>query len=80
MEHPDRHRRDLPAPEGFPEDPFVYYVHSYYADICPDTVARTVHGVPFSAALRRDNFYGTQFHPEKSGPAGARILCNFLAL
>ena len=72
--------RQSPLFEGFPEDPFVYYVHSYYADICPDTVARTVHGVPFSAALRRDNFYGTQFHPEKSGPAGARILRNFLAL
>ncbi len=69
-----------PLFDGLDEGTYVYYVHSYYADICPDTIARTEHGIPFSAALCRGNFFGTQFHPEKSGPAGARILRNFLSL
>lgn len=69
-----------PLFDGLEERTYVYYVHSYYADICPDTIARTEHGIPFSAALCRGNFFGTQFHPEKSGPAGARILQNFLSL
>jgi len=60
---------------------YVYFVHSYYAGLCPDTIATCRHGeVLFSAALRWENFYGTQFHPEKSGSAGASILQNFLAL
>ena len=57
---------------------FVYYVHSYYANLCPDTIATTKHGLLFSAALKYENFYGTQFHPEKSGDVGERILKNFL--
>ena len=57
---------------------FVYYVHSYYANLCPDTIATTKHGLLFSAALKYENFYGTQFHPEKSGDEGERILKNFL--
>lgn len=57
---------------------FVYYVHSYYANLCPDTIATTQHGLLFSAALKYENFYGTQFHPEKSGDVGERILKNFL--
>ena len=65
---------------GLEEGTYVYYVHSYYAGICPDTIAETSHGVSFSAALCRDRFFGTQFHPEKSGSAGERILQNFLAL
>ena len=69
-----------PLFDGLDEGTYVYYVHSYYAGICPDTIAETSHGIPFSAALRRGRFYGTQFHPEKSGSAGARILQNFLAL
>lgn len=72
--------RRSPLFAGFASDPFVYYVHSFYADLCPDTVARTVHGRPFSAALQRGLYFGSQFHPEKSGPAGERILRNFLAL
>lgn len=57
-----------------------YFVHSYYAEICPDTVAVTDYILPFSAALQKDNFYGTQFHPEKSADTGLRILKNFLEL
>ena len=60
---------------------YFYFVHSYFADLCPDTVATCRHGEKlFSAALRWENFYGTQFHPEKSGEIGARLLKNFLAL
>ena len=65
---------------GLPEESYVYYVHSYAADPCSSTIAATEYGRRFSAALARDNFYGTQFHPEKSGAAGARIIQNFLTL
>ena len=58
----------------------VYYVHSYYPTLCPDTIATTEHGLLFSAALKYEQFYGTQFHPEKSGDVGERILSNFLNL
>jgi len=59
----------------------VYFVHSYYAGLCQDTVATCRHGgTMFSAALRYENFYGTQFHPEKSGSVGENILKNFIAL
>ena len=69
-----------PLFEGVPDESYVYYVHSYAADLCPATIATTDYARRFSAALRRDNFYGTQFHPEKSGTTGARILQNFLNL
>ncbi len=60
---------------------YVYFVHSYYAGLCPDTVATCKYaGVMFSASLRYENFYGTQFHPEKSGSVGEQILKNFLAI
>lgn len=73
---------DLRSPlfNGIGDGSFVYYVHSYYAGLCEDTIATTSHIVPFSAALGKGNFYGTQFHPEKSGPYGAMILDNFLGL
>jgi len=58
----------------------VYYVHSYYAVLCKDTIASCSYGIPFSAALRKSNFYATQFHPEKSSEIGAQIIKNFLAL
>jgi glutamine amidotransferase len=58
----------------------VYYVHSYYADVTPDTVAVCDYILPFSAAMKKNNFYATQFHPEKSGETGALILKNFLEL
>ena len=66
---------------GLPASPYVYFVHSYYAGLCPDTVATCRHGsTMFSAALKYENFYGTQFHPEKSGDLGEKILNNFLSL
>lgn len=58
----------------------VYYVHSYYAEQCKNTVASCNYIIPFSAALQKDNFYATQFHPEKSAEIGEQILKNFLAL
>lgn len=58
----------------------VYFVHSYYASLCPDTIATARYGEMFSAALKYENFFGTQFHPEKSGDTGEHILKNFLSL
>lgn len=59
----------------------VYFVHSYYPTLCPDTIATCRHGdVMFSAALKYENFYGTQFHPEKSGDVGEKIIRNFISL
>lgn len=67
--------------KGLQSSTFVYFVHSYYPSLCQDTVATCRHGSTlFSAALRYENFYGTQFHPEKSGDAGSRILQNFIDL
>lgn len=60
--------------------PFCYFVHSYYADICEETIAQTDYIVPFSSALARDNFYGVQFHPEKSAAAGEQLLRNFIEI
>lgn len=57
-----------------------YFVHSYYAEICPETIAVTDYILPFSAALQKNNFYATQFHPEKSAKIGLQILQNFLNL
>lgn len=67
--------------KGLKGGSFVYFVHSYYPGLCTDTIATTRHGgVMFSAALKYENFYGTQFHPEKSGDVGERILRNFVEL
>ena len=66
--------------KGLEGGSYVYYVHSYYPELCPDTIATSNHGVMFSAALKYENFYGTQFHPEKSGDVGERIIENFLKL
>lgn len=65
---------------NLPEEPFVYFVHSYYAETGPHTIASTTYMHPFSAALHKDNFYAIQAHPEKSGKVGAAILQNFLEL
>ena len=59
---------------------YIYYVHSYYPELCDDTIATSHYINAFSGALGRDNFFGTQFHPEKSGSVGAQILKNFLEL
>ena len=58
----------------------VYFVHSYYAPVGPYTTAQAMHPAPFSAAVQHHNFHGVQFHTEKSGAVGTRILANFLAL
>lgn len=62
------------------ENQYVYFVHSYYATVGKHTAAVGNYINPFSASLHKDNFYATQFHPEKSGPVGAKILENFLKL
>lgn len=66
--------------ESLQNNIFVYFVHSYYAVIGEHTIAECNYIQPFSAALQRDNFYATQFHPEKSGEAGAKIIENFIKL
>ena len=73
---------DLKTPlfAGISEEDYFYFVHSYYATTGADTAAICNYLVPFSAALQRDNFYATQFHPEKSGSTGAKILENFINL
>lgn len=62
------------------ENKFVYFVHSFYVPLNEYTAATTGYILPFSAALQKDNFYATQFHPEKSGSVGEMILKNFLNL
>jgi glutamine amidotransferase len=69
-----------PLFKDLPEEPYVYYVHSYYAELSDHTIAQTDYINPFSAALHKDNFYALQAHPEKSGKVGEKILENFLAL
>lgn len=67
--------------KGITPGAYVYFVHSYYAPLCPDTIATTRFGsdsMMFSAALKYENFYGTQFHPEKSGDIGEQIIRNFI--
>jgi len=66
--------------EGVKEDSFCYFVHSYYASLGEHTIATTNYVQPYSSALRRDNFFGVQFHPEKSAEVGEIILRNFLSL
>jgi glutamine amidotransferase len=65
---------------GIAADEDVYYVHSYYAEICSETAATCEYILPFSSALQKGNFYATQFHPEKSAGVGEKILKNFLSL
>jgi imidazole glycerol-phosphate synthase subunit HisH len=62
------------------EQSYIYNVHSYYAEDGPYTIARCNYGTPYAAAIRKDNFYGVQFHTEKSADTGDRIIKNFLAI
>lgn len=62
------------------ENEYMYLVHSFYAPLCKETIATTDYEVAYSSALENNNFYGTQFHPEKSGDVGEKILGNFLEL
>ncbi len=66
--------------EGISEKEYIYMVHSFYAPLCKETIAQSEYGLNYSAALQKANFYGTQFHPEKSSGVGERILNNFLNL
>ncbi|MBR0045571.1 MAG: imidazole glycerol phosphate synthase subunit HisH [Bacteroidaceae bacterium] len=65
---------------GFERSEFVYFIHSFYVPTCDWTIATTNYIQPYSSALHKDNFYATQFHPEKSGKVGERILKNFIEL
>jgi glutamine amidotransferase len=65
---------------GLPAETRAYFVHGFAVDVGPDCVATCTHGTPFAAVVRRGRVCGTQFHPERSGAAGARVLRNFLAL
>lgn len=69
-----------PLFDGLQADDFVYFVHSYYAPVGDYTIAEAEYPAPFSAAVQHENFYAVQFHTEKSGPVGTRILENFLKL
>jgi glutamine amidotransferase len=66
--------------KGIAENEYMYLVHSFYAPLCAETIATTNYELEYSSALENDNFYGTQFHPEKSGDVGEKILENFLKL
>ena len=64
--------------KGIVKNEYMYLVHSFYAPLCKQTIATTNYEVEYSSALQKDNFYGVQFHPEKSGDVGEQILNNFL--
>tara|TARA_R110001632_G_scaffold1883_4_gene8516 strand:+ start:69283 stop:69864 length:582 start_codon:yes stop_codon:yes gene_type:complete len=66
--------------EGLTDKDYMYLVHSYYAENSSESIAKTTYDVEYASALQKDNFYGVQFHPEKSGSKGSKILENFLKL
>ena len=72
--------KENPLVKDIQDNSYFYFVHSYYAELGKETIATTQYGLPFSAALQKDNFYGCQFHPEKSGGVGQKILENFIKL
>ena len=69
-----------PLFDGISEKEYVYLVHSFYAKKIENTIATTKYGLEYASALQKDNFFGVQFHPEKSGKTGAKILGNFLKI
>jgi len=73
-----RIEREDPLMKGLPEKPWFYFVHSYFAPVGDHTLASCLHGEKFTAVVRKDNFFGAQFHPERSARHGARLLANFL--
>ncbi len=90
---PQRHEEKVPAIgwnalnkvssplfKNISEDDYVYFVHSYYVPTCEYTIAEAGYITPYSAALHKDNFWATQFHPEKSGKVGEQLLRNFLEI
>jgi glutamine amidotransferase len=72
--------RDDPLLEGIAANEYVYFVHSYAAPVSGITLATAAYGIPVSAVVRKGNFWGAQFHPERSAATGARLLANFLRL
>lgn len=76
IEHDETH----PLLNGIPSGSYFYFVHSYALEVTEATLATCDYGQPFTAIVSRDNFFGAQFHPERSGAAGARLLKNFLEL
>ncbi len=66
--------------KGIPEQSYIYLVHSFYAPLGKETIATSEYGLNYSAALQKNNFYGVQFHPEKSSEVGSHILKNFLTV
>ncbi|MGD9994416.1 MAG: imidazole glycerol phosphate synthase subunit HisH [Salinivirgaceae bacterium] len=73
-------RFNSPLLKGIKEEEYVYFVHSFYAELGAETICESNYIVPFTAGLQKDNFYGFQFHPEKSGTIGATILKNFIEM
>lgn len=67
-----------PLMKGLSEDEYMYFVHGYYVEKCPESIALADYGLEYSAGIQKDNFYAVQFHPEKSGTMGQKILENFL--
>jgi len=72
--------KEDPLLNGLPAQPWFYFVHSYYAPIGNSTLAVCTHGEPFAAIVRKNNFFGAQFHPERSARYGAKLLANFLEI
>lgn len=72
--------KSSPLLDGISSHDDFYFVHSYYAELCANTIATCDYIQPFSAALQKDNFFGVQFHPEKSAEIGAKLIQNFLSL
>ncbi|SDS36425.1 glutamine amidotransferase [Formosa sp. Hel1_31_208] len=66
--------------KGIKEEAFMYLVHSYYAEHCKESIANSFYELEYATALQKDNFFGVQFHPEKSSVAGEQLLKNFLEL
>ena len=69
-----------PLMQGLGDKPYVYFVHSYYVPLCEETIAVADYILPYSASMHKDNFYTCQFHPEKSGKVGEKILRNFMEI
>ena len=72
--------RDSVLTKNLKDDDYYYFVHSYYVPICSETIGVSSYPIEFSAVVQKDNFFGTQFHPEKSGLSGSKILQNFISL
>ena len=75
-----RFNRDSVLTKNLKDEDYYYFVHSYYVPICSETIGVSSYPIEFSAIVQKDNFFGTQFHPEKSGLSGSKILQNFVSL